>query len=132
MKESKDNADKTARIIRALGIGTVAGTLVCLAGLLIMAAVLTARDMPQSVVTPLAVIAAAFGALVGGFIAARVARGRGLLMGALTGALLYLLILLAGTIWFRDALGVGLLVKLAVLVVCGGVGGILGVNLRKR
>lgn len=80
----------------------------------------------------MAVIAAAIGAFVGGLVCARIAKEKGLLLGLLCGAALYLLILLAGTIWFRDSHSTYIFIKLAILVGCGGVGGVVGVNLKKR
>lgn len=132
MNEKKDVTFDWPRLIRALLIGVAAGTLVCLLLLFIMAAIVASQDIPTVAVTPMAVIAASIGALVGGFFSARIARKNGLLVGVLCGLLLYGLILLAGTIFFQDADSSFWLIKLAIFAACGGVGGILGVNLRKR
>lgn len=132
MNQNREAAVGWYRVVRAVVIGTIAGTLVCLLLLVIMAAIIAARDIPAVAVAPMAVIAAATGALVGGFLCARIAGEKGLLLGALCGVLLHILILLAGTIWFRDSQSFYWLIKLAVLVGCGGVGGVLGVNLKKR
>lgn len=132
MNGNRDTVIEWNRIVRAVVIGTVIGTVVCLLLLVVMAAIIAAQDVPSVAVAPMAVIAAAAGALVGGFFCARIARQKGLLWGALCGLLLYLLILLAGTIWFRDSQSSYWLIKLAILASCGGVGGVLGVNLKKR
>ena len=132
MNGQKDAASTPIRWLRAVAIGVVVGTVVCLLLLLGMAAIMASQDVPKVAVVPMAVIAAAIGAFVGGLVCARIAKEKGLLLGLLCGAALYLLILLAGTIWFRDSHSTYIFIKLAILVGCGGVGGGVGVNLKKR
>ena len=132
MNEKKVVTFDWHRLVRALLIGVAAGTFFCLLLLLIMAAIVASQDIPTIAVAPMAVISASIGALIGGFFGARIARKNGMLIGLLIGLLLYGLILLAGTIFFQDTSSSFWLIKLAILVACGGVGGILGVNLRKR
>ncbi len=132
MNGHKDDTAAWVKMVRAVTIGAAAGTVICLLLLLIMAAIIAAQDIPKAAVVPMAVVAAAIGTFAGGFICARIAREKGLLLGLLCGALLYLMILLAGTIWFRDAHSAYVFIKLAILVGCGGAGGIVGVNLKKR
>jgi len=72
------------------------------------------------------------GAFAAGLAAALTAGQRGLVIGALCGLLLFIIILLAGL--FRSS-GIDLgytAVKCAVLTVAGAVGGVLGVNRRRR
>ena len=128
MNGQKDAASTPIRWLRAVAIGVVVGTVVCLLLLLGMAAIMASQDVPKVAVVPMAVIAAA----IGGLVCARIAKEKGLLLGLLCGAALYLLILLAGTIWFRDSHSTYIFIKLAILVGCGGVGGVVGVNLKKR
>ena len=118
--------------LRPLLIGTAVGIIVCIALLLLMAAVVQAVDVPQRATIPLAVTAAAAGAFFAGLAAARAAGQRGLLFGALCGLLLFLLILLAGFIRYTGVSGGYAMVKLAVLLTAGGLGGVLGVNRQGR
>lgn len=113
-------------------IGVAAGAVGCLVLLLVFAAILAAQDIPQAAVTPMAVAAAAIGAFVGGFVAARIAKTRGILFGALCGLILYLLVMASGFAVLRDIRGTYAVVKLALMVVSAAVGGILGVNFRRR
>ncbi len=128
----QEEASAVVRWIRPILIGAVVGVVCCLLMLLLFAAVMAAQDIPQMAVTPLAVIAAAFGAFVGGLVAAKVAGVRGLVYGAACGAVLFLLVMIAGFIELKDIRGIYALVKFAVMVGCGAVGGIIGVNFRKR
>ncbi len=132
MNGHKEETPVWTKMVRAVAVGAATGTVVCLLLLLIMAAIVSAQDIPQAATVPMAVVAAAIGTFSGGFICARIAREKGLLLGLLCGALLYLMILLAGTIWFRDSHSAYVFVKLAILVGCGGIGGVVGVNLKKR
>ena len=118
--------------IRPLLTGTIAGLLCCFAALLLFSAIMAAQDIPQMAVTPMAVVAAAFGAFIGGLISARAAGSRGLLYGAACGAVMYLIVMIAGFAVLKDIRGIYALVKLAVMVGCAGIGGVIGVNMRKR
>ena len=120
------------RIIRPLLIGVAVGILVCTLLLLLMAAVIQRVDVPRGAALPLAVGAAAVGAFLGGLTAALISKQRGLLLGAVSGLVLFLLVLLAGLARYAAVDGSTALLKAVVLVVVGAVGGVLGVNRRRR
>lgn len=131
--ESRDRTPSFARQwLRPLLVGTAIGVIVCVAALLLMAALVRTVDVPRAAVLPLAIAAAAAGAFAGGLAAAAAAGQRGLAMGALCGLVLYLLILLAGFIRYSGVSGGTAVLKLAVLIVAGGLGGVLGVNCRRH
>jgi putative membrane protein (TIGR04086 family) len=118
------------RRIRPLLFGVAVGIVVCTLLLMLMAAVIQRVDIPAGAALPLAVGAAAAGAFLAGLTAALVAGQRGLLMGAVSGLLLYLPMLVAGLARYSAVDGGASLLKLAVLVAAGAVGGVLGVNRR--
>lgn len=120
------------RRIRPLLFGVAVGIVVCTLLLMLMAAVIQRVDVPAGAALPLAVGAAAAGAFLAGLTAALVAGQRGLLMGAVSGLLLYLPMLVAGLARYSSVDGAASLLKLAVLAVAGAVGGVLGVNRRRR
>ena len=131
--ESRDRTPSFARQwLRPLLVGTAIGVIVCVAALLLMAALVRTVDVPRAAVLPLAIAAAAAGAFAGGLAAAAAAGQRGLAVGALCGLVLYLLILLAGFIRYSGVSGGTAVFKLAVLIVAGGLGGVLGVNCRRH
>lgn len=132
MKSQREESVMVKKLLRPVFIGACVGAVCCLLLLLLMSAVMAATDVPKSVVTPMAVVAAAVGAFIGGITAARIAKEKGLLIGAACGLLLFLVVLIAGFAVLKDIRGTYVLVKLLVLIGCGAVGGILGVNLRKR
>ena len=133
MKSHKEEQSAMVKkLLRPVIVGAVIGALCCTAILLLMAAVMAAQDIPRSAVTPMAIVAAAVGAFIGGFVSARIAKERGLLFGAASGLLLYALVAITGLIFLKEVRGIYLLIKAAVMIGCGAVGGIIGVNLRKR
>ena len=120
------------RIGRPVLWGALVGGAVTALLLVLMAVGMTVKDVPQALVAPLATAAAAIGAFVGGLTAARLAGRQGLLLGALCGLLLYALILLTELSNIGDMQAASVLIKWAILIACGAVGGIVGVNLRRR
>lgn len=132
MKSRSEDTAMVKRFIRPILIGACIGAVCCLLALLLFAGILAAADIPKSVITPLAVAAAAFGAFIGGIVSARMAREKGLLLGAACGLVLFFLILAAGFAVLKDIRGTYAVIKLLILTACGAVGGVLGVNVRKR
>lgn len=133
MKPRNEDALMVKQWIRPLGFGVVAGAIGCLLMLLLMAALLLAQDVPQTAVSPLALVAVATGAFVGGFTSARLAGQNGWLMGLLCGLMLFVLLLLVGGFaLLDDPSGSQFLLKLAIVLVTAAVGGIVAVNVGKR
>ena len=132
MKAHNQASSFFARWLRPWLIGTAVGTIGCTVLLMLMALVVRSVDVPRSAVLPLAIAAAACGAFLAGLVAAAVAGQKGLLLGVACGFTLFLLILLAGFVRYAGVDGGNAVIKLAALVLCGGIGGVLGVNMRKH
>ena len=120
------------RWLRPVLVGVAVGLIGCIALLMLMALIVQSVAVPRAAILPLAIIAAAIGAFLAGLTAAAIAKQKGLLLGAVCGLVLWLLILLAGVARYEGVSGGNAVVKLAALVLSGGIGGVLGVNLRKR
>lgn len=121
----------TTPILRPLLIGLCVGVVSCTLLLLAAAYLLKSVDMPLGVATPIAITAASVSALLGGWATARCSGSRGLLMGSACGALLFLIVLLWGLC--RGGVDGGqTAIKLAALTAAGAIGGVLGVNRKKR
>lgn len=120
------------RIVRSVLLGVLISGAVCIALLALMAVVMTGVDVPKPAVTPIALACPCAGAFIGGFFAALVARKYGWLVGILSGLLLFLFILLGGFALSGEVRTLFALLKLVLLPVSGMLGGMLGVNLRRR
>ncbi len=121
-----------ARWLRPALVGVAVGLIGCIGLLMLMALIVQSVDVPRAAILPLAIIAAAIGAFLAGLTGAAIAKQKGLLLGAVCGLVLWLLILFAGVARYEGVSGGNALVKLAALVLSGGIGGVLGVNLRKH
>ena len=132
MKARNEDTAMVKRFMRPILVGAVVGAICCLVMLLIMAAVMAAVDVPKVAVTPLAIVVGAVGAFISGLVGARIAEEKGWLFGASCGLLLYIMVLIAGFALLKDVRGASLAAKLATMVICGAIGGIIGVNTRKR
>lgn len=118
-------------LLRPIGLGLCVGVITATVILLGAAAVLWQTDIPRGAVAPMAVAAAAIGALVAGLVAALCAGKRGLLIGAVCGTVMALILLIVGLVRF-GGVDVGYTaLKWAVMTLCGAIGGLIGVN-RKR
>ena len=113
-------------LLIGLCVGVVSGTLLLLAGALL----LYKLNLPIGAVTPMAMAAMAIGGLCGGIAVGLSAGQKGLLLGAACGTLLYLLLLLAGAIRGGDLAPTYAAIKWAVTTVCSAAGSVWGVNRR--
>ncbi len=129
---TRKESSTIARMIRPVVWGVGVGAVVCTALLMIAAAIMTAVTVPSSAVTPIAMVIAALAACVGGWVTARISRERGLLFGAVCGLVLFLLITAIGLSAFQEIGGSALLIKAALMIGCGALGGVLGVNTKRK
>lgn len=108
--------------------GAVCGSIsVTMLVLLFSLIIVKSGSLNQSLVLMLCIIAAALGMFAGGFLAAKIADSMGLLIGALSGAAGFLILLavnaVSGTV--PDAVS---LLRFAVMLIAGAAGGVIGVN----
>ena len=81
----------------------------------------------------LANIITAFGTALSGFLAGRNAGSKGIFVGAGCGIIYCLILCLAGNLISKSAtLGMEFLTALIIGVLCGGVGGIAGINTKRQ
>lgn len=121
-----------ARLLRPIAWGVGIGAVACTVLLLIASAILTTGAIPQTAVSPIAFAILTVSAFVGGLIAARLSRERGLLTGALVGLLLFLLTAVLGLLILQALDGTSMLLKVALMIGGGALGGVLGVNVKRR
>ena len=115
-------------VLVGLCVGVLTGTLL----LLMMALLVRSVDVPRVAITPMAIAAAGAGAFAAGLAAALTAKKNGLVLGLVCGLVLFFVLLLAGIAHATGVSGSLAVIKLAVLTLAGALGGVLGVNRRKR
>ncbi len=128
MKAHNEGSKKQRIRIKPLLMGALIAVLIGAVCLTLSALLMTFLDVSQGMVTALSVLSAAIGAFVGGICAARLSGFCGWLMGAACGLFLFVLILVTGLL-LHHSVNVGFLfIKLAVLLLGGMTGGMIGVN----
>jgi putative membrane protein (TIGR04086 family) len=118
--------------IRPVVTGLIVGVAASALMLLAFSAWITFHDTPQGLIEPMAVLSLCTGGFLSGFACARLTRGSGLKYGALCGAALALLVMIAGLVSGTGGIGVSSLYRLASTTLPAMFGGVLGVNLRKK
>lgn len=118
---------------RPIFVGVVVSAVLTVLTILLISLIFAAvKTFSDSLVIPLAVLCAATGAFAGGFIAARLLKCRGLIIGLCVGAIFFLFVWIAGLIWGGAGLNLSCLIVLILLCSCGGSGGYCGVNIKKK
>lgn len=117
--------------LRILLFSVLIGVIITAGSLAGMAALMVSREISGSVAAPLATAAAGLSSFFSGWFAAFCKREHGLIRGALQGlmlaALLFILELPTGVI-----LENAILLRFAIMILCGSIGGFCGVSLRGR
>ncbi len=80
---------------------------------------------------PFGIAAACIGAFSGGFVSARISGSAGMLIGAVSGAFMFILLLGAGAVLGELPEAVSFL-RLVLMVLSGAIGGVVGVNGKRK
>ena len=109
--------------------GAIAGLLVTLLLLCLLAIVMLWVDLDDGPTRMIMDVLGGIGALVAGFVAGRGARARGLVHGGMTGLIFTVLVLVIGVLFFGATFTFWpWLLRLAAGTVLGALGGIAGIN----
>ena len=120
------------KILRSVLLGVGADVVSCVVFLALAALLLTSGLLPASAATPTALGILALSSLVGGFASARYAKERGLLYGIGTGFLFLLLTALVAIALLQEFDGKLFFVKSILTILFGAIGGVLGVNMKRK
>lgn len=134
MRESSASGQKTVLLItRAVVIGAVAGALVCALLLACFAlAFVSAENIPNNLLPAFIVAVTIISAFVAGVVTARISKQRGLLCGSAAGLLLFLIFLIAGVAVSQGHTNAEVFMRLILMLISGGIGGLLSVNGKSR
>ena len=109
----------------------VAGVLISALLLLLFSLVLSKKDIPLGIINPFTAFIIGAASFVSGYLAAKSVKQRGMAVGAGCGAIIFLFVSLLS---FMNTFEIGILaaIKLIVSVIGGAIGGILGVNCKRK
>lgn len=131
--EAESSENKLMRALRAIVIGASAGAiLLCLLFMLLSGILVAAKTLPQNLLSPLVLFACGLSSFFAGYVCIRIARMRGMLYGILSGLLLFAVVFAVGIIAINEPISFEALVKGLLMSLCGAIGGIIGVNKRKK
>lgn len=117
-----------AWLLISSAIGAGIGTLCAAVLIFAMAAVLAIGNIPTALIIPLVTAALAFGGFAAGIAAAKLSKSRGMVCGAIAGALFFLLVWASGGIIGEAAFGAITAIKAGIIILAAAFGGIIGVN----
>ena len=117
-----------ADMVRPVLTGVISGVLVCLVLMFAFAALMSANSLPMTFAAAFASCCSGLGSLIAGMVCAKKLKSRGLLAGLITGAVMYLILLLAGLIFTGGGMSSASLFRMMIVVICATIGGIMGVN----
>ena len=121
-----------AEYSKKIGVGVIVGVLVTAMVLFCGAFVMSKVDFPQSGIPIVGIIALVFGGFVAGFVVARLTRSKGLLYGLLCGFIIFFICVFCELIFMGGELGALAMYKAGICTISGMIGGVLGVNKRKK
>ncbi len=133
MKSSSVNEKSfVAGLVKPVAFGLVFGAVTIFAFLFAFSAVMKHSNIPQTIVPIMAIVSVCAGSFVAGFCASKISKQRGLLTGLICGAVISLIILLAGLAVLKDSIGGLALTKFAASIAASAIGGVVGVNTKRR
>ncbi len=112
-----------------IGVAVAAGVILLV--MLIAAALMVLLDINVMYASPISSVCAAIGTFCGAYLAARKNKSKGIVNGLLVAAIIYVLISIVALI-LDDNFTVMSLIHLAVIVLSGCIGGIMGVNKNEK
>lgn len=122
----------TKRSIKPIAVSTLVGAIFCIGILLLLSLVVSTQNIPQAMISPMAIFAVSVGSFASGFCCARAMRANGLAYGALCGVIMCTVVLFASLIVSDGGFGIPALLKIAFMMLSSMIGGVMGVNTKHK
>ena len=125
--ETFEKNNMLLKIIKGVGISVIF-TIICLT---IFSVLLTYTNLSESLIQPVVISVTGISILVGSFFATRKMNKNGIIKGIAVGLIYILLIYVISSVvnGGNFALTIGSLVMIFISVLCGAIGGIIGINI---
>ena len=131
-KRSSDAKSEYMAMLTPVLIGAGIGVVVILLLLVLFSFLLTIRDFGPGAVMPMSTACVGFGAFASGFTASKINGKNGFMIGLFSGAVLYVLFLLVSLIVSGGAISLVSFFRLIIMLVCSAIGGIVGINFKRK
>lgn len=121
------------RVIKSVAVGVLSSLLLTALLSCLFAVMLNMMPgIPYAVIDYVTVGIEGFSVLIGAYIACVIVRSKGLIIGALCGAISLLIVFACGLSISKNDIGLLTIIRGAVLLICGVIGGIAGVNRKEK
>lgn len=127
-----DQQGELIRYAKAILVSVLIGEAVTMGMLFLFSLIICKIELPPAVTDVLVVLAAAVGAFASGYLCGKVAKEKGLLLGLVCGGVMLAILLLFSLGFHQPSTPVYSCVKAALVLSGAMLGGILGVNRRKK
>ena len=108
------------------------GVVIILGIVLLLSVLMSKVDVPDQVIVVMSSISLCIGAYAAGYIASRRRRQNGLVLGILTGVIVYCLVFFLGVMFAKTSITFNAFTKLVMTLICAAVGGVIGVNSKAK
>lgn len=127
------SSNQLNKYIKPIALGTFLGIISCGLLLTLLAIIFTkSSSPPHYLVEPIIIILSGLSALIGGYSSAKISGKSGMAYGIICSFIMFIFIFIAGLILVREPLTMLTLIRLLSMLTCGSIGGIIGVNKRKK
>ena len=128
-----DFGNEHQRIIKAAAVGVCCSViltvlLTCLFGVILN----LTSGIPYGIIDYVTIGIEGFSVLIGAYIACVIAKCKGLIIGALCGAICLLIVTACGLSIAKNDIGILTMIRSAVMIICSVIGGIAGVNRKEK
>ena len=121
------------RIVKAVVIGVLISLVLAVILSCLFAVMLNMMaGIPYGIIDYVTVAIEGFSVLIGAYIACVIAKSKGLIIGALCGAISLLIVFAVGMSMAKNNIGLLTVIRSAVMLLCGIIGGIMGVNRKDK
>lgn len=121
------------KIFKAVAVGAVIGMVFCSLMMLLLAlALLKSGQLPLNAVYIILQVIGALSAFLGSYVAVRMYKSIGLLLGVITALVMFLIVFAVGLSTCVEGVSAMTVTKLVAMLCAGALGGILSVNKRKN
>lgn len=129
---SEFDRDK-GRIAKAVLIGVLSSVVLAVLLTCLFSVMLHMMSgIPYDVIDYVMVAIEGFSVLIGAYIACVIVKSKGLIIGALCGAISLLILFAVGMSMSKNNIGLLTIIRSIVMLLCGVIGGIMGVNRKEK